>query len=157
MAESAALLARAQQTRQPVEALGPRLAPLGVDGAYAVQEQLTQAALAAGRRLVGRKIGLTSKSVQQQLGVDQPDYGMLFADMEVGDAEPMALERFIQPRIEAEVAFVMRRELPHEAITLGEVIAAIDHALPAIEVVDSRIQDWKISLLDTIADNASSG
>ena len=143
--------------REAVDPIGGLLKPHGVDAAYAVQEQLTARALGKGRRLVGRKIGLTSKSVQTQLGVDQPDYGMLFADMEFGDGEEVSLERFIQPKVEAELAFCIGRELPNPQATLTEVVHAIAYVLPAIEIVDSRIRDWKISLLDTIADNASSG
>lgn len=150
-------LARAADQRTPIAPIGAELAPLGIAGAYAVQECLTQRALGAGRRLVGRKIGLTSRSVQAQLGVDQPDYGMLFADMEFGDGEEVPLSRFIQPKVEAELAFCIERALPDPQVTLSEVIQAIAYALPALEIVDSRIRDWKISLLDTIADNASSG
>lgn len=150
-------LARAADERSPIAPIGAELAPLGVDGAYAVQERLTSRAIAAGRRLVGRKIGLTSKAVQAQLGVDQPDYGMLFADMEFGDGEEVPFTRFIQPKVEAELAFCMERELTDPQASLTEVIGAIAYVLPAIEIVDSRIAEWRISLLDTIADNASSG
>lgn len=157
LARLAEALQRAYRDRTPIDPIGPRLAAHGADGAYAVQELQTQAALAAGRRLVGRKIGLTSRSVQQQLGVDQPDYGMLFADMEVADGEVIDPRRLLQPRVEAEIAFVMERDLDDEQVSLARVTAAVAFALPAIEVVDSRIRDWKISLTDTIADNASSG
>jgi 2-keto-4-pentenoate hydratase len=150
-------LAGAAGQGAPIEPIGAELAPLGIEGAYAVQEHLTGRALASGRRLVGRKIGLTSKSVQAQLGVDQPDYGMLFADMEFGDGEEVPVTRFIQPKVEAELAFSLGRALPDPRTTMAEVIRAIDFVLPAIEIVDSRIRDWRISLLDTIADNASSG
>jgi 2-keto-4-pentenoate hydratase len=150
-------LENAALTRQAIAPLRPMLEPLGIDGAYGTQERLTTRALAAGRRLVGRKIGLTSESVQKQLGVDQPDYGMLFADMEIADGGVAPLARFLQPRVEAEVAFVLEKSLPNPQTALGEVVAAIAYALPAIEIVDSRIRDWKISLLDTVADNASSG
>ncbi|PZU51247.1 MAG: 2-keto-4-pentenoate hydratase [Sphingomonas sp.] len=143
--------------RQPIAPLAPQLLPLGIEGAYAVQEQLTIRALLQGRRLVGRKIGLTSRGVQAQLGVDQPDYGMLFSDMEFSENEEIPVSRFIAPRVEAEIAFVLRSNLDDPQLSLGGLIAAIDFALPAIEIVDSRIADWKISILDTVADNASSG
>lgn len=133
------------------------IAPHGMAGAYAVQEILTKQGLLQGRRLIGRKIGLTARSVQQQLGVDQPDYGMLFADMEYAEDCEVPLQRFISPRVEAEIAFVLGREVIDPELTLGELIRAIDFALPAIEIVDSRIADWQISILDTVADNASSG
>ncbi|WP_275066130.1 fumarylacetoacetate hydrolase family protein [Aliiroseovarius sediminis] len=128
-----------------------------VDTAYAVQEAVTKAAIGQGRRVVGRKIGLTSKAVQTQMGVDQPDYGMLFADMEYADGDTIPADLLIQPKVEAEIAFVLRRDLPAKDVTITELISAIDYALPAIEIVDSRIRDWKIGIFDTIADNASSG
>lgn len=142
-------------------AIAPIAATLGdaadVSTAYAVQEEITKAGLGAGRRLVGRKIGLTSAAVQAQMGVDQPDYGMLFADMEFADGETIPTGLLIQPKVEAEVAFVLDRDLTAEDATAIELIRAIAYALPAMEIVDSRIRDWKIGILDTIADNASSG
>jgi 2-keto-4-pentenoate hydratase len=128
-----------------------------VVGAYAVQEINTQRGLAAGRRLVGRKIGLTALSVQRQLGVDQPDYGMLFADMAVPDGQPIAAGAVLQPKVEAEIAFVIGRDLTEEQLTIADLLRAVDYALPAIEVVGSRVANWDIRLTDTIADNASSG
>jgi 2-keto-4-pentenoate hydratase len=134
------------------------LVPAGdIATAYAVQDANTEHWLANGRRLVGRKIGLTSAAVQQQLGVSQPDYGMLFADMADADSEPIATSKMLQPRAEAEVAFVLDRDLDHEGLTIVDVIGAVAYALPAIEVVDSAVRDWKITVVDTIADNASSG
>lgn len=127
-----------------------------LDTAYAVQELNTQHALQQGRRLVGRKIGLTSKVVQQQLGVDQPDFGMLFADMAYGDGETIAMDQLIQPKVEAEIALVIKHDLTQEKHSYVDIINATDYALAAIEVVDSRIADWKISIVDTVADNASS-
>ena len=127
-----------------------------VDIAYAVQEVNTKRALTEGRRLVGRKIGLTSKVVQAQLGVDQPDFGMLFADMAYGDGEAIPAGLLIQPKVEAEIALVIKSDLTQEKHTYADIISATDYALPAVEVVDSRIENWKISLIDTVADNASS-
>lgn len=128
-----------------------------LDSAYAAQEINTARRLAAGARLVGRKIGLTSPAVQRQLGVDQPDYGMLFNDMAVCDGWEIEAGRLIQPKAEAEVAFVMGRDLLDERLTMADTIRAVEFLLPAIEVVDSRVSDWQIGILDTIADNASSG
>ncbi|MCI4680378.1 fumarylacetoacetate hydrolase family protein [Rhodoblastus acidophilus] len=128
-----------------------------LDLAYAAQEINTRRGLEKGRRLVGRKIGLTSLAVQKQLGVDQPDYGMLFDDMAVPDGWEISRKQLIQPKVEAEVAFVLDRDLDQERLTMTDVLRAVAFALPAIEVVDSRIADWKIGILDTIADNASSG
>lgn len=156
-AAAAALLADAAASGQAIAPLRERLAQADQDGAYAIQELNTQRALAAGRRLVGRKIGLTSLAVQAQLGVDQPDFGMLFADMAVGDGEPVALGRLLQPKVEAEIALVIGRDLTHERHTYADLIGATEYALPAIEIVDSRIENWNIRFVDTVADNASSG
>ncbi|WP_448207986.1 2-keto-4-pentenoate hydratase [Azospirillum sp. sgz302134] len=154
---AAALLKAAAQTRNPIDPLRDRLAQADQDGAYAVQEANTRAWLAEGRRLVGRKIGLTSLAVQKQLGVDQPDFGMLFADMAVGDGEPVAAGRLIQPKVEAEIALVVGKDLTRERHTYADIIGATEYALPAIEIVDSRIAGWNIRFVDTVADNASSG
>ncbi|MCZ6838346.1 MAG: fumarylacetoacetate hydrolase family protein [Alphaproteobacteria bacterium] len=133
------------------------LPAVDLDAAYAVQETNTKHWLKAGRRPVGRKIGLTSKVVQVQLGVDQPDFGMLFADMAVPDGEEIAAASVMQPKIEGEVAFVLDRDLAVENPTIADVTNAIGYATAAIEVVGSRIANWDINIVDTIADNASSG
>lgn len=125
--------------------------------AYAVQEAGTQRRLADGARLSGRKIGLTSAAVQKQLGVDQPDYGMLFADMELAGDACVPGGRLLQPRVEAEIAFVLGRDLDREAMTATDVARAIDYAVCAIEIVDSRIESWDIRITDTVADNGSAG
>ena len=154
---AAALLKAASTNRIPVAPLRDRLLHSNQDGAYAIQELNTLAGLAEGRRLVGRKIGLTSLAVQAQLGVDQPDFGMLFADMAVGDGELVTLGRLIQPKVEAEIALIIGRDLTHERHTYADLIRAIDYCVPAIEIVDSRIENWNIRFVDTVADNASSG
>ncbi len=129
-----------------------------VEAAYRVQELNTRRWLAGEERVLsGRKIGLTSRAVQAQLGVDQPDYGMLFADMEVADGAPIAPGRVLQPRVEAEIAYVIAAPLTGQHITMVDVMAAIGYAVPAIEVVGSRVADWDIAITDTIADNASAG
>jgi 2-keto-4-pentenoate hydratase len=134
------------------------LLPKGdIDAAYAVQKINTDRWIAEGRRKSGRKIGLTAKSVQKQLGVHQPDYGILYADMEVVDGDEIAVSRLMQPRVEGEVALVLEHELTDPQLTLVDLIDAVAYALPAIEVVGSRIAKWDINILDTIADNASSG
>lgn len=130
---------------------------ISVDAAYAIQNRNTERWLSDGRRMIGRKIGLTSAAVQQQLGVDQPDYGVLWADGAYLDGEEIDITGFLQPRVEAEIAFVLGRDLTGDAITGVDLISAVDHALAAIEIVDSRIANWDISLFDTIADNASLG
>lgn len=154
---SAALLRAAAETRRPCAPLHETLPREDVALGYAIQNANTDHWLKAGRRLAGRKIGLTSRAVQKQLGVDQPDYGMLFADMAYGDGEEVPFSRLIQPKIEGEIAFVLERDLDREELTPADVTSAIAYALPAFEIVDSRIADWKIGILDTIADNASSG
>ncbi len=154
---AAALLKAAHAGGRAIAPLRERLARVDQEGAYAVQEANTLAWLGEGRRLVGRKIGLTSLAVQAQLGVDQPDFGMLFADMAVGDGEIVATGRLIQPKVEAEVALVIGRDLTHERHTYADLISATEYALPAIEIVDSRIENWNIKFVDTVADNASSG
>ncbi len=157
IAQAANRLAGATRARQACDPVRPLLEPHGIEAAYAVQSRLTQTAESAGRHVVGRKIGLTSVAVQRQLGVDQPDFGMLFDDMAYGDDQEVPFSRLIQPKVEAEVAFVLERDIDAERPTLAHIVNAIAYALPAIEIVDSRVRDWKISIWDTIADNASSG
>lgn len=127
-----------------------------IDAAYEAQRINVDRWRADGRRMVGRKIGLTARSVQSQLGVDQPDFGTLFADMEVPSGGEVVPNQVVQPRVEAEVAVVIDRELGPDC-TVHDFAVAVDHLLPAIEIVGSRIEDWDIDIVDTIADNASSG
>ena len=148
---------QAQASCTPCAPVRELLGVTDLSAGYRVQELNTERSLSQGRRLSGRKIGLTAKSVQQQLGVNEPDYGMLFADMAVCDGEEIDSGALLQPRVEGEMAFVLRRDLTHPQLTLPDVIGAIDYALAAIEVVDSRINGWDIKITDTIADNASSG
>lgn len=126
-----------------------------VDAAYAVQELLTKERLAAGATIVGRKIGLTSPAVQQQLGVDRPDFGVLFDDMQDVDGV-VATDALLQPKVEAEVAFVLKADLVDGDLDLEQVRAAVDYGVAALEIVDSRIKDWDITFGDTVADNGSS-
>lgn len=125
--------------------------------AYGIQDINTKRWLGEDRRVVGRKIGLTSKAVQAQLGVSEPDYGMLWGDLAYGDGDIVSMSKFMQPRVEAEIAFVMDRAVTSPDVTLTELISAVGYALPSVEIVDSAIADWKITLADTIADNASAG
>ncbi|MDO4249028.1 MAG: 2-keto-4-pentenoate hydratase [Neisseria sp.] len=130
---------------------------LDVDTAYQIQQiNIERAVREEGRRVVGKKIGLTSVAVQKQLGVDQPDFGSIFADMVVAEGESVHLSGLIQPKVEAEVALVLKHDLLLPQHTLTELIHAVDYALPAIEIVDSRVQGWNIRIGDTVADNASS-
>jgi len=155
--QAADRLHQAHVDHQPCEPVADLLDGGDVADAYAVQNLNADRWVDEGRRIVGHKIGLTSKSVQNQLGVDRPDYGILFADMSVDEGSEVDAGRLIQPRAEAEIAFVLGRDLPHPDTTVGEVLRAIDFAVAAIEIVDSRVADWRIGILDTVADNASSG
>ena len=142
------------QTMAPIREAFP---DASIEDAYAIQAANTAHWEAAGRNVVGAKIGLTAKAVQAQLGVDQPDFGHLFADMAIADGDVIAPGRLLQPKVEAEVAFVMARTPDPKRLTLVEMIDSVAYALPAIEIVDSRIAAWNIGIVDTVADNASSG
>jgi 2-keto-4-pentenoate hydratase len=126
-----------------------------VVSAYAVQRLLTEDSLRRGRRIVGHKIGLTSPAVQRQLGVDQPDSGVLFADMQVTSGTTVATDTLLQPKVEAEIAFILAEDLDG-GLSDSRIRAAAGVAIAAIEIVDSRVRDWSISIVDTIADNGSS-
>jgi 2-keto-4-pentenoate hydratase len=154
--QAAARLVSAHSTRQPCEPVRDLLGRGNLDDAYAVQ-QLVAHHDGPPRHLIGRKIGLTSAAVQRQMQVDRPDFGLLFADMAFGDDEPILYDLLLQPRVEAEVAFVLLSDLPVRPVTTADVIRATDFVVAAIEVVDSRIRDWDITICDTVADNASSG
>ena len=132
------------------------LDPVDAEGAYAVQTINTRLWESEGRRIVGRKAGLTARAVQIQLGVDQPDFGVLFDDMRVTDGGHLDPAQTIQPKAEAEIAFILGADLRDPATVADEVAAAVASVHAAIEIVDSRIADWKISFADTVADNGSS-
>jgi 2-keto-4-pentenoate hydratase len=154
---AAARLQGAARDGQPCEPVRDLLGTADVPLAYQVQEAVNRDRLATGVRVVGRKIGLTSPAVQRQIGVDQPDSGVLFDDMLYPESEAIPMERLLQPKAEAEVAFVLGADLDAEALEAGRLEAAIDHVVAALEIVDSRIKAWDISITDTVADNASSG
>ena len=128
-----------------------------IGAAYAVQSAWVAAQLAAGDRVAGRKIGLTNPAVQAQLGVDQPDFGTLLASMDCPPGEPVDANRLLQPRIEAEIAFVLARDLDIADPGPDDVLAATGAVVAALEIVDSRVDGWDISIVDTVADNASAG
>jgi 2-keto-4-pentenoate hydratase len=155
---AAAALREARLSRRQIAPIAATYGLGSIDEAYAVAALNTAARLAEGRRVIGRKIGLTAEAVQRQLGVDQPDFGVLFDDMELLDRDIVPSHRLMQPKVEAEIAFAIGRDLQEgRAPSWGEFITAIDSALPALEIVDSAIADWKIGIVDTVADNASAG
>lgn len=126
-----------------------------IETAYTIQNINNKIRQENGARIVGRKIGLTSKAVQKQLGVDQPDYGALFHDMEVLTGDIIPWSETMQPKVEAEIAFVLGKDLPSADIGVVDILGAVDYALVSLEIVGSRIENWNIKITDTIADNAS--
>lgn len=155
--QAAARLQEAEATRIPVAPVRDLLGPSNITDAYAVQQRIITAKIAGGATRVGRKIGLTSLAVQEQVGVDTPDFGVLLNDMAYSDGDHIPIERLIAPRAEAEIAFVLATDVTDPQISLEDLAKAVAYASPAIEVVDSRVDNWDIQISDTVADNASSG
>ncbi|MGN7860891.1 2-keto-4-pentenoate hydratase [Microbacterium sp. 22303] len=149
-------LERAFITREPCDPVAEFLGAVDIDAAYRTQQVLTERRIAQGARVVGRKIGLTSEAVQKQIGVDRPDFGVLFDDMRYDSDELIPISRLLQPKAEAEVAFLLKNDIldGSDPVTVRNAVA---YAFPALEIVDSRIADWRIGITDTVADNASSG
>jgi 2-keto-4-pentenoate hydratase len=154
--EELAARLRAAYRSGSVPPLRDGLEPQDVAGAYAVQAANTRFWAASGRRVIGRKIGLTARSVQAQLGVGQPDFGVLFADMRIDEGGVLSLASALQAKAEAEIAFIMSADIFDGEVTGERVAASVAYVVPAIEIVDSRITDWKITFADTVADNGSS-
>ncbi|MEI1680967.1 fumarylacetoacetate hydrolase family protein [Acinetobacter baumannii] len=149
-------LLTAKKKSYAIEPVHTSIEPYGIEGAYEVQAIQNASLIENGHRIVGRKIGLTALAVQHQLGVGQPDFGTLFDYMQIENEGQVLMSKLVQPKIEAEIAFVLKNDLNKTDHSLEEIMQAIDYAMPAFEIVDSRIKDWKISILDTISDNASS-
>lgn len=150
-------LLEAYTTRKPIAPLTGSHTDMTLEDAYAIQLAQIHELTSAGRTVKGHKVGLTSGAMQRLLGVTEPDYGHLLDDFFHLEHMPIPTDRFLQPRIEPEVAFVLKKPLQGPGVTVTDAISAVDYVLPALEIVDSRIKDWKIGLFDTIADNASSG
>ncbi len=145
----------ALDTRKTCDPIRDIIGIKDLEAAYAIQNIINRNRIAQGAKIVGKKIGLTSKAVQRQLGVDQPDYGTLFLDMESLYGAEIPWNETMQPKVEAEIAFILCQDLDHYNIGITDIIQSIDYALPSIEIVGSRIKDWNIKITDTIADNAS--
>lgn len=153
----AAQLAQAEATKVGIDPLIVSDPEITVDDAYYIQLENIKKKLEAGQKIVGKKIGLTSVAVQKMLGVDEPDYGHLLDTMVVENGGTIDTKDMLQPKVEGEIAFILKKDLKGPNVTAVDVIQATDYVVPALEIVDSRIQDWKISLRDTVSDNASSG
>jgi 2-keto-4-pentenoate hydratase len=155
--EVAAALLAAERSRTPVAPPTETLPQLSIADAYAIQRIGLQLRRAEGAVVVGHKIGLTSLAMQELLGVDQPDFGYLTAAMVSESGCTLSAGDFLAPRAEAEIAFRFARPLAGPDLDVADVLAAVDAVAPAIEVIDSRIADWRLTIADTVADNASSG
>jgi 2-keto-4-pentenoate hydratase len=154
--ELAADLAQAERSREPIAPLTSAYPDIDVVDAYEIQLINIRQRVAEGARVLGHKVGLSSLAMQQMMGVDEPDYGHLLDEMQVFEDTPVKAGRYLYPRVEVEVGFILAAELPGAGCTEDDVLAATEALAPSIELIDSRITDWKIALCDTIADNASS-
>ena len=146
----------AEVERTPIPPLRETWPEIDVVDSYEIQLLNIRRRLEAGARVNGHKVGLSSRAMQEMMGVDEPDYGHLLSDMEVSSDGPVDADRYCYPRVEVEVAFVLGETLPGVGCTEDDVIGATEYVAPAIELIDSRVLDWNIKIADTIADNASS-
>lgn len=154
--ELAESLRLAESGRAAVGPLTERQPGLSVADAYAVQMLNVEARLKAGGRIIGKKVGLTSKAMQEALGVNEPDFGHLFADMLHFEEAPLSAGSYLQPKIEAELAFILGEDLKGPGVTPADVLRTSAGVMASFEIIDSRVADWKIMIQDTIADNGSS-
>ncbi|MFJ5760944.1 2-keto-4-pentenoate hydratase [Neobacillus sp. NPDC093182] len=154
--KAATALMEAENQKEPIAPFTSSTEELSVEDAYNIQLFQIRQKVAKGAVVVGKKIGLTSKAMQEMLNVTEPDYGHLLDDMMYGEGETISLHKFIQPRIEFEMAFVLNKDLKGPGVTMNDVIEATDYVVPALEIIDSRIKDWQIKFEDTVADNGSS-
>ncbi|MDR3361786.1 MAG: fumarylacetoacetate hydrolase family protein [Desulfovibrio sp.] len=151
------MLAEAAKNAKPVGPLTEKFPDMTIADAYAVQMTVVKDRLAKGGAIVGKKVGLTSRAMQEMLGVSTPDFGHLLADMLFAEDVPVPVSAFLQPKIEAELAFILAEDILGPGVTLVDILRATLAVVPAFEIIDSRIADWKIRIQDTIADNGSSG
>ncbi len=149
-------LAQAERNREPIAPLTSAHPDIDVVDAYEIQLINILQRVAEGARVVGHKVGLSSLAIQQMMGVDEPDYGHLLDEMQLFEDTPVKASRYLYPRVEVEVGFVLAADLPGAGCTEDDVLAGTEALVPSIELIDTRITDWKIALCDTIADNASS-
>ncbi len=149
-------LLEAEESRQGVAPLTERDQSLTVEDAYNIQLETVKMKLADGKKVIGKKVGLTSVAMQKMLNVDEPDYGHLFDDMQLDSGASVRVDSMIAPRIEAEIGFMLEEDLVGPNITYIDVIMATKYVVPTLEIIDSRVKDWKIKLVDTVADNGSS-
>ena len=156
LSEAAQRLIIAARNRKPVDPLTETYPEITVEEAYRIQLITVEAWLAQGWKVVGKKIGITSPAIQEMLNVSEPDYGHLMDHMLINEGEGLATTRLLQPRVEGEIAFILERDLNGPGITPVDVIRATAGIAAALEIIDSRIRDWKIKIQDTVADNASS-
>ena len=154
--ELAAELAQAERSREPIAPLTAVHPEIDVVDAYEIQLINIRQRVADGARVLGHKVGLSSKAIQQMMGVDEPDYGHLLDEMQLFEDTPVKANRYLWPRVEVEVGFLLNADLPGAGCTEDDVLAGTEALVPSIELIDTRITDWKIELCDTIADNASS-
>lgn len=155
--EAADALFEAAETGVAIDPISETYEKLDVVDAYEIQLRNIRRRHAAGRLIRGHKVGLSAKAMQQMVGVSEPDYGHLLDDMFFYEADTIPTDRLLQPRVEIEVAFVLGASLQGPGVTVADVLRATEYVLPSLEIVDSRVRDWKITIGDTIADNASSG
>ncbi|RXT13479.1 2-keto-4-pentenoate hydratase [Ammoniphilus sp. CFH 90114] len=149
-------LLEAEKTRNPVAPLTQRFSELTVTDAYQIQLEVMKKKQTAGRQIIGKKVGLTSVAMQKMLGVDEPDYGHLLDDMQVSDGDKVKISDMVSPKIEAEIGFILGQDLVGPNVNYLDVLMATKYVVPTLEIIDSRIADWKIKLIDTVADNGSS-
>lgn len=154
--EIAEELLLAERNKLAIAPLTEQYSELNVTDAYQIQLEVTKKKVSEGRTIIGKKVGLTSVAMQKMLGVDEPDYGHLLDDMKVEDGGKVKVSDMLSPKIEAEIGFILKDDLQGPNVTFLDVLMATEYIVPTLEIIDSRIADWKIRLVDTVADNGSS-